>query len=80
MQLSGNSSLLWYQLANDQKESHMKLFESQPTTARDIETFKEEIVNIKSVEDLMKNRTLLKVTLSAFQLESEIDKYAMVEK
>ncbi|WP_169567649.1 DUF1217 domain-containing protein [Sneathiella limimaris] len=58
----------------------MKLFEAQPTTARDIETFKEEIVNVKSVDDLMKNRTLLKVTLSAFQLESEIDKYAMVEK
>ncbi len=80
MQLSGTSSLLWYQLANDQKDSHMKMFEAQPTTARDIERFKEDIVNVRSVEDLMKNRTLLKVTLSAFQLESEIDKYAMVEK
>lgn len=58
----------------------MKLFESQPTTARDIAKFKEEIVNVRSVDDLMKNRTLLKVTLSAFQLESEINKYAMVEK
>lgn len=80
MQLSGSSSLLWYQLANNQKESHMKLFEAQPTTARDIETYKEEIKNVRSVDDLMKNRTLLSVTLSAFQLESEIDKYAMVEK
>lgn len=58
----------------------MKLFESQPTTARDIEKFKQEIVDVKSVDDLMKNRTLLQVTLSAFQLESEINKYAMVEK
>jgi len=80
MQLSGNSSLLWYKLANDQKDAHMKVFEAQPTTARDIEKFKEEIVNVKSVEDLMKNRTLLSVTLSAFQLESEIDKTAFVEK
>lgn len=80
MQLSGTSSLLWYKLANDQEEAHMKVFEAQPTTARDIETFKEEIGNIKSVDDLMKNRTLLQVTLSAFQLESEIDKYAFVEK
>ncbi|MBE7635213.1 DUF1217 domain-containing protein [Sneathiella sp. P13V-1] len=80
MQLSANSSLLWYKLANDQRDSHMKLFEAQPTTARDIEKFKEEIVNIKSVDDLMKNRTLLGVTLSAFQLESEIDKTAFVKK
>ncbi|MCG8493878.1 MAG: DUF1217 domain-containing protein [Sneathiellales bacterium] len=80
MQLSSTSSLLWYKLAVDQEEAHMKVFEAQPTTARDIETFKEEIVNVKSVDDLMKNRTLLQVTLSAFQLESEIDKYAFVEK
>ncbi|MBL4906729.1 MAG: DUF1217 domain-containing protein [Sneathiella sp.] len=58
----------------------MKMFEAQPTTARDIETFKEEIANVKSVDDLMKNRTLLTVVLSAFQLEGEIDKYAFVEK
>lgn len=80
MQLSGNSSLLWYKLANDQRDAHMKMFEAQPTTARDIEKFKEEIVNVKSVDDLMKNRTLLKVTLSAFQLESEVDKTAFVRK
>lgn len=80
MQLSGTSSLLWYKLAIDQEEAHMKFFEAQPTTARDIATFKEEIVNVKSVDDLMKNRTLLQVTLSAFQLESEINKYAFVEK
>ncbi|MFB9353970.1 DUF1217 domain-containing protein [Sneathiella chinensis] len=58
----------------------MKMFEAQPTTARDIETFKKEISTVRSVDDLMKNRTLLKVTLSAFQLESEIDKYAFVKK
>lgn len=80
MQLTGTSSLLWYKLAESQTDAHMKMFEAQPTTARDIETFKEEIGNIKSVDDLMKNRTLLKVTLSAFQLESEVDKYAFVEK
>ncbi len=80
MQLSANSSLLWYKLANDQKDAHMKLFEAQPTTARDIQKFKEEISSIKSVDDLMKNRSLLKVTLSAFQLESEIDKTAFVKK
>ena len=80
MQLSGNSSLLWYKLANNQRDAHMKMFEAQPTTARDIEKFKEEIVNVRSVDDLMKNRTLLKVTLSAFQLESEIDKTAFIRK
>ncbi len=80
MQLSGTSSFLWYKLADSQTEAHMKMFEAQPTTARDIEKFKSEIVNVKSVDDLMKNRTLLSVTLSAFQLESELDKYAFVEK
>ncbi|WP_169543142.1 DUF1217 domain-containing protein [Sneathiella aquimaris] len=80
MQLSANSSLLWYKLAGTQKDAHMRLFEAQPTTARDIEKFKEDIVKITSVEELMKNRTLLGVTLSAFQLESEIDKTAFVKK
>lgn len=80
MELSGTSSLLWYKLANDQQDAHMAVFEAQPTTARAIEQFKEEIVNIKSVDDLVKNRTLLTVTLSAFQLESEVDKTAFVQK
>ncbi|MEX1035138.1 MAG: DUF1217 domain-containing protein [Sneathiella sp.] len=58
----------------------MKAFEAQPTVARDIDTFKEKIGEIKSVDDLMKNRTILTMVLSAFQLESEINKPAMVRK
>ena len=80
MQVSTNSSLLWYKLSSALKEPHMKAFEAQPTVARDIDTFKEKIGEIKSVDDLMKNRTVLTMVLSAFQLESEIDKPAMVRK
>ncbi|MAL80608.1 MAG: hypothetical protein CMN55_16135 [Sneathiella sp.] len=80
MQVSSNSSLLWYKLANNQKDAHMKSFEAQPTVSRDLATFKEKIGEIKSVDDLMKNRTVLNMVLSAFQLESEIDKPAMVKK
>lgn len=80
MQLSTDSSLLWYKLANSLKDSHMKMFEAQPTVTRDVATFKEKIGEIKSVDDLMKNRTVLTMVLSAFQLESEVDKTAMVRK
>jgi len=80
MQVSGPNSLLWYKLANELKDSHTKLFEAQPTVARDLSVFKEKITDIKSVDDLMKNRTVLTMVLSAFQLESEIDKPAMVQK
>lgn len=81
MQISGNSNpLLWYKLAYELEDTHMKAFEAQPTVARDLVRFSEEITNIKSVDDLMKNYTVLTMVLSAFQLESEIDKPAMVRK
>ena len=80
MQISANSSLLWYKLSSALKDTHMKAFEAQPTVTRDINTFKEKISEIKSVDDLMKDRTVLKMVLSAFQLESEIDKPAMIRK
>ena len=80
MQVSADSSLLWYKLANSLKDSHMKAFEAQPTVTRDLKTFQEKIGEIKSVDDLMKNRTVLTMVLSAFQLESEIDKPAMIQK
>jgi hypothetical protein len=56
------------------------MFEAQPTVARDMSVFEEKITDIKSVDDLMKNRTILTMVLSSFQLESEIDKPAMVKK
>ncbi|WP_334129909.1 DUF1217 domain-containing protein [Sneathiella sp.] len=80
MQVSSNSPLLWYKLANSLKDSHMKAFEAQPSVTRDMTTFREKIGEVRSVDDLMKNRTLLTMVLSAFQLESEIDKPAMVRK
>lgn len=81
MQISGNNNpLLYYKLAFELKESQTKVFEAQPTVVRDLVTFSEDITSIKSVEDLMNNRIVLNMVLSAFQLESEIDKPAMVEK
>lgn len=81
MQVStSNNSLLWYKLAYELEDAHMKAFEAQPSVARDLVTFSEDITSIKSVDDLMNNHTVLTMVLSAFQLESEIDKPAMVEK
>lgn len=81
MQVSGNNNpLLYYKLAYELKDSQTRAFEAQPTVVRDLVTFSEDITSIKSVEDLMKNRVVLNMVLSAFQLESEIDKPALVEK
>jgi Protein of unknown function (DUF1217) len=81
MQVStSNNPLLWYKLAYELEDTHMKVFEAQPTVARDLVTFSEDITSIKSVDELMENRTVLNMVLSAFQLESEIDKPALVRK
>ena len=56
------------------------LFSKSPEINRDIEYFKENIGNIKTVDDFMGDRRIQKVALGAFGLGEEINKGAFVRK
>lgn len=74
------SSLAWYKVVEKSRDRLMTNFERQPTVKRDLAHFQENAARIKNVDDLMKDRKSLKVVLSSFQLESEIDKRALLKK
>ena len=57
-----------------------KLFNSSADISRDVEYFKENIGNVKTLDDFMGDRRLRKVALGAFGLGEEIDKGAFVRK
>ncbi len=57
-----------------------KLFNSSADISRDVEYFKENIGNVKTLDDLMGDRRLQKVALGAFGLGDEINKGAFVRK
>ncbi len=55
-------------------------FESAPQIKRDLAYFEANIGKVKSAEELVSNRRLLGVALTAFGLEGEIDKKAYIRK
>jgi hypothetical protein len=55
-------------------------FEQQKTVTRDVERFRQRASEIGSIEELMKDRRSLQFVLEAFQLESELDKRAVVRR
>jgi hypothetical protein len=60
--------------------SQQAAFDKGPELTREIAYFEEKIGSIKSAEDLVADRRLLKVALGAFGLEGEIDKRAFLRK
>lgn len=62
------------------QSSQQAAFEKGPELRREIAYFEERIGSIKTAEDLVADRRLLKVALGAFGLEGEIDKRAFLRK
>lgn len=71
---------LGYQLLTRTEDKQRAIFDRQPEIARDIAYFTEKIGEVKSAEDLVSDRRLLKVALGAFGLDDEIDKRAFMRK
>ena len=69
-----------YQVVKSRESAFVSKFEKLPTYKREVDYYKAEIKDIRSVDDLLKDRRLLKVALSAFQLEDEVDKKALIRK
>src|SRR5689334_13146564 len=69
-----------YRLVTKDQAHLLAGFEKQPTYKREVDRYKAEIGKVTSVDALVKDRRLLTVALSAFQLESEVDKAALIKK
>lgn len=74
---SGLTGWSFLQRTLDRQED---LFAKSPEIKRDIDYFKENIGNIKTVDDFMGDRRIQKVALGAFGLGDELDKGAFVRK
>lgn len=55
-------------------------FASQKTNAADADRFRARAAEIKTTEDLLKDRRSLTMVLEAFQMETEVDKKAVLRK
>ena len=69
-----------YRLVTKDQARLLAGFEKQPTYKREVDRYRAEIGKVTSVDALVKDRRLLTVALSAFQLESEVDKAALIKK
>lgn len=55
-------------------------FEARRDIARDVERFRQRAAEIRSIDELMRDKRTLQFVLEAFQLESEVDKRAVVRR
>lgn len=61
-------------------EAQQDAFTSRPDISRDTEYFREKIGDIKSAEDLVSDRQLLRVALGAFGLSDDINSKFFIQK
>ncbi len=78
--LNGLGAPIAWTILQKKGESLQARFEAQKTITRDIDRFRERAAEIGSIEELMKDRRTLQFVLEAYQLETEIDKRAIVNK
>ena len=77
----GSSALLQYRLIEKNLDREMARFEKQqPQLKRDLAYLREKAPKIDSVDALLKDRRALQITLSAFQLEDQINSKAIIKK
>ncbi len=62
------------------KTAQTAVLNKSPELARDEAYFRENIKSVKTADDLVNNRRLLKVALGAFGLEADIDSKAFIRK
>ena len=74
------SALTWYKVVESSRPRLESNMARQPQVARDIKHFQDKAPDLNTVDDLLKDRRSLKLVLSAFQLESEIGKTALIKK
>lgn len=74
------SGLAGWNFLVESLDSQTEIFNRSPHIKRDVEYFENNIGSVETLDDLMSDRRLLKVTLGAFGLGEEINKGAFVRK
>jgi hypothetical protein len=69
-----------YSLAVKNQANLMAQFQKWPSYAQSVTYYRDNITKVTSVDDLLNNRKLLTVALSAFQLEGSIDQQGLLRK
>ncbi|WP_299921801.1 DUF1217 domain-containing protein [uncultured Pelagimonas sp.] len=74
------SGLVGWQFLKSTEESQKQVFNSGAELLRDTDYFESNIASIKTAEDLVADRRLLKVALGAFGLQDDIDNKFFIKK
>jgi hypothetical protein len=74
------TGLAGYRSIESTKQSQLAALREDPATEREIAYFKENIGSVRSASDLVQDRRLLQVAMTAFGLESELEKTAFIEQ
>jgi len=76
----GTSALTEFKRVEARRDFYEKVFDKLPAAKRDVAYFNDKFPKLKSPDDLLKDRRLTEFVLGSFQLESEIDKKAILKK
>ncbi|HUL08932.1 MAG TPA: DUF1217 domain-containing protein [Candidatus Acidoferrum sp.] len=74
------SATLGYQLVESSLDKQQAAFEKSGAVQNDINYFRTAIAKVTSADDLVKDYRLLKFTLTAFGLDSQINSQALIKK
>src|SRR5215831_6251147 len=74
------SATVGYELIESSRDKQQAAFENSPTVQHDISYFRSAIAKVTSADDLVKDYRLLKFTLTAFGLDSQINSQALIKK
>src|SRR5690242_20051155 len=74
------SATLGYQLVENSLEKQQAAFEKSAPVQHDIDYFRTAIAKVTSADDLVKDYRLLKFTLTAFGLDSQINAQGLIKK
>ncbi|MDB5409735.1 MAG: hypothetical protein JWL84_4647 [Rhodospirillales bacterium] len=69
-----------YKLATANQAQLLAQFKKSPSYSQSVSYYQANIGSVSSVDDLLKNRQLLTVALSAFQLEGDINNTGIIKK
>jgi len=74
------SATVGYELIESSLDKQQAAFENSPAVQHDISYFRSAISKVTSADDLVKDYRLLKFTLTAFGLDSQINSQALIKK
>ena len=78
--ISVGSPVVDYNLTLKNRDRLLAQFRKDPQYVREVNYYRENIAKVTNVDQLLKDRRLLTVALSAFQLESEVDAKGILKK